>query len=85
MIKWPKISILQMNDLHGYMEPHPELYGPGVHALYRKAGGVARISTIFKKVREENPKGVIALDNGDTIHVTYIAIGHLCLYSTSLV
>jgi len=71
MDKMSTITILQLNDLHGYLEPHPEHYWDGDHSVYRTAGGVARISELFKEVREENPGGVIALDNGDTIHGTY--------------
>jgi 2',3'-cyclic-nucleotide 2'-phosphodiesterase (5'-nucleotidase family) len=64
-------TILQLNDLHGYMEPHPELYWHGAQSVYKTAGGLARISSIFKEAREENRDGVITLDNGDTIHGTY--------------
>ena len=66
-----KITVMQLNDLHGYLEPHPELFWDGDHATYREAGGLARISTLLKEARSENPRGVIALDNGDTIHGTY--------------
>ena len=71
MDKMPKITILQLNDLHGYLEAHPEFYWEGDHKVFRTAGGVAHISGLFKEIREENPGGVIALDNGDTIHGTY--------------
>ncbi|HWR25671.1 MAG TPA: bifunctional metallophosphatase/5'-nucleotidase [Methanosarcina sp.] len=36
--------------------------------------GYARITSLFKQIREENPDGVIALDNGDTIHGTFPAV-----------
>lgn len=68
------ISILQMNDSHGYFEPHPEYYWVDGKEVYKEAGGYARISSYLKKVREENPDGVIALDNGDTIHGTFAAV-----------
>jgi len=69
-----KLTILQMNDSHGYIEPHPELYWQGNQELFKTAGGYARITGLFKQVREENPDEVIALDNGDTIHGTFPAV-----------
>jgi 2',3'-cyclic-nucleotide 2'-phosphodiesterase (5'-nucleotidase family) len=63
-----------MNDSHGYIEPHPELYWQGNQELFKTAGGYARITGLFKQVREENPDEVIALDNGDTIHGTFPAV-----------
>lgn len=69
-----KITILQMNDSHGYIEPHPELYRKGSQEFFKTAGGHARIAGLFKKICKENPGGVITLDNGDTIHGTFPAI-----------
>lgn len=68
-----RLTILQMNDSHGYFELHPELYWAGDKAVYRNAGGYARIATLFHKIRREN-SAVIALDNGDTIHGTFLAV-----------
>jgi 2',3'-cyclic-nucleotide 2'-phosphodiesterase (5'-nucleotidase family) len=69
-----KLIILQMNDSHGYIEPHPELYWQGNQEFFKTAGGYARITSLFKQVREENPEKVIALDNGDTVHGTFPAV-----------
>ena len=69
-----KLTILQMNDSHSYLEMHPEFYWQGSQEIYRNAGGYARISGLFKQIRQENPDRVIALDNGDTIHGTYTAV-----------
>lgn len=63
-----------MNDSHGYFELHRELYWAGDKAFYKKSGGYARIATIFKQARKENPDAVIALDNGDTIHGTFVSV-----------
>ena len=68
------ITLLQMNDTHGYLEPHPELFWGSSGEEYRTAGGYARISTLFKNIREERHGAVIALDNGDTLHGTYPAV-----------
>jgi 2',3'-cyclic-nucleotide 2'-phosphodiesterase (5'-nucleotidase family) len=69
-----KLSILQMNDTHGYLEPHPELFWQGDKAAYRLSGGYARLLTIFKQVGLERSGAVIALDNGDTFHGTFHAV-----------
>jgi 2',3'-cyclic-nucleotide 2'-phosphodiesterase (5'-nucleotidase family) len=74
MSKGKHLTILQLNDSHGYFELHPELYWAGDKAAYGKAGGYARIATLFKQARQENPAAVIALDNGDTIHGTFLAV-----------
>ena len=68
------ITLLQINDTHGYLEPHVEHFWNGDHAEYRTAGGYARIKTIFDRIRAEQGGAVIALDNGDTFHGTYVAV-----------
>ena len=50
-----KLTILQMNDSHSYIDLHQELFWDGDHASYKLAGGYARIATIFNQVRTENP------------------------------
>ena len=69
------LTILQLNDLHGYVEPHSELRRDA-HGDFQFAqmGGLARIKTLFDQARQENPGGVIALDNGDTFHGTHFAV-----------
>jgi sulfur-oxidizing protein SoxB len=69
-----KLTILQINDTHGYLEPHSELFWQGDKAEYRPSGGYARLLTIFKQVRLERNGEVIALDNGDTFHGTFLAV-----------
>ncbi|MDX9992788.1 MAG: 5'-nucleotidase C-terminal domain-containing protein [Anaerolineales bacterium] len=68
------LTILQINDVHGYLEAHPELFWEGGQAVYRTAGGYARIATLFDQIRRENPGDVLALDGGDTLHGTYSAV-----------
>jgi 2',3'-cyclic-nucleotide 2'-phosphodiesterase (5'-nucleotidase family) len=65
------LTILQINDLHGYLEPHQEIFWSGDHPEFRETGGLARIATLVAEARIRNPDGVILLDNGDTIHGTY--------------
>ena len=68
------LTILQMNDTHGYLEPHPELFWESSGAVYRTAGGYARISALFKQIRAERNGAVVTLDNGDTLHGTFPAV-----------
>lgn len=69
-----KLTILQINDLHGYLEPHPELVREGGHAKLVTLGGLARIASLFRQARAEPEAAVLALDNGDTFHGTYAAV-----------
>jgi sulfur-oxidizing protein SoxB len=74
MSKGIDLTILQINDTHGYFELHNELYWAGDKAVYKKAGGYARIATLFKQIKLEKGQKVIVLDNGDTIHGTFPAV-----------
>lgn len=69
-----QLTILQMNDSHAYLGLHPEVFIENGVEKYRNVGGYARIARIFNQVRQENPHGVLALDNGDTFHGTYPAV-----------
>lgn len=68
-----KLTILQINDTHSYLELHQEhFYGPdGIEV--REAGGYARLKHLVEKIRSEN-EHVLLFDNGDTIHGTYDAV-----------
>ncbi len=65
-----RLTILQINDVHGYLEPHPELVWTGEGPTYPDLGGYARVSGYFGQVRRETGGAVLALDNGDTFHGT---------------
>lgn len=65
-----RLTLLQINDTHGYLEPHAELFWTAEGPDLRTAGGFARIASIFAEARQENPGGVLAFDNGDTFHGT---------------
>jgi S-sulfosulfanyl-L-cysteine sulfohydrolase len=66
------LTIVQMNDTHAYFDLHQEMFWEGDHAVYRQAGGYARIATIIKQIRTENPE-LHFCDCGDTLHGTYPA------------
>ncbi|MCG2663907.1 hypothetical protein, partial [Brevundimonas sp.] len=38
------LTLLQLNDLHGYLEPHPELVRTEGGWRFERLGGVARIA-----------------------------------------
>jgi sulfur-oxidizing protein SoxB len=68
------LTLLQMNDLHGYLAPHPELVWTPEGPEFPRLGGLARIRTLFDQVRAERPGAVLAFDNGDTFHGTHAAV-----------
>lgn len=68
------VTLLQINDTHGYLEPHPELVWEGSTPRFPTLGGYARIAAYFARVRAERPGAVVALDNGDTFHGTHAAV-----------
>ena len=67
------LRVLQINDTHAYMEPHPELFREGGRTVYRTAGGFARIATLLRRARAEQ-EATFTFDNGDTLHGTYPAV-----------
>ena len=66
--------MVQMNDSHAYFDLHQEMFWVGDHAVYRPAGGYARIATIVKQIRSERQGRLLFCDCGDTIHGTYPAL-----------
>ena len=74
MARRSRLTILQINDTHGYLEPHPELVWDGGEARTPIMGGYARIATLLRQVRADHPGGVVVLDNGDTLHGTFPAV-----------
>ena len=65
------ITILQINDTHGYIEEHWEHFWAGGYARYIRAGGYPRIKAYVEHVRAEKDGNVLLLDGGDTFHGTY--------------
>ena len=63
-----------MNDSHAYYDLHQEMFWQGSQAVYRPAGGYARIATLVKQMRSSNQGGVLFCDCGDTLHGTHPAI-----------
>ena len=66
-----KLTIVQMNDSHAYFDLHQEMFWQADHAVYRSAGGYARIATVIQQIRDESHGHVLFCDCGDTLHGTY--------------
>jgi len=64
-----RMTLIQLNDLHGYMEPHQEWFWGPCGFEYRKVGGLARIKTLVDQIRCRSD-AVLFCDNGDTLHGT---------------
>ncbi|WP_245326382.1 bifunctional metallophosphatase/5'-nucleotidase [Hymenobacter wooponensis] len=63
------LSLFQLNDVHGYLNLHQELfYGPA-GPTYRPSGGYARIATLLQQWRQQYPESLL-FDGGDTFHGT---------------
>ena len=67
------LTVIQLNDSHAYFDLHPEMFWRGGQAVYRPAGGYARIATIVKQSRAANQGRTFFCDCGDTLHGTYPA------------
>lgn len=64
-----ELILLQLNDLHGYLEPHCECFWAPSGFVYREAGGLARIKTLVDQLRSLHGN-VLFCDGGDTFHGT---------------
>lgn len=68
-----KLSIAYLNDVHGYLEPHPEIFFNAENRDIRTAGGYSRIFSTIKNIRKQNSNTLI-FDGGDTFHGTLPAV-----------
>ena len=75
-MKERELTILQLNDLHGYVNSHSEYFEDGKNRTYKKVGGLSRIKTIKNDIEEKEGKKVLFLDNGDTFHGTFFAVNN---------
>lgn len=64
-----KLSIAYLNDVHGYLEPHPELFYKNEKEVVATAGGYAKIAAKINDIRANNPHTLL-FDGGDTFHGT---------------
>ncbi len=59
------ITLMQLQDVHGHMAPHNSILKNGVKDP--NAGGLAKLTTLIKQVRNDNPNNLLLLV-GDTTH-----------------
>ncbi|MCC4229037.1 bifunctional metallophosphatase/5'-nucleotidase [Zunongwangia profunda] len=64
-----KLNLLFINDVHGYLAPHPELFYNESGEIIETVGGYAHIGGIVDSIRKENPNTLL-FDGGDTLHGT---------------
>lgn len=64
-----ELSIGFINDVHGYLEPHPELFYGKDGGYIKTAGGYAKIATVFNRIKSESEHALF-FDGGDTFHGT---------------
>lgn len=74
MVNRKSLTIIQLNDSHAYFDLHQELFWQGNRAVYRPAGGYARIATLMKQMRETIGERLLFCDCGDTLNGTYPAV-----------
>lgn len=55
-----ELVILHVNDTHGKMQPYEA-------GEWGEVGGIARLSTLIKQTRRENPDRVLFLHAGDIL------------------
>ncbi len=63
------LDLLFLNDVHGYLEPHPDLFYNNQNVYTEKVGGYARIAALIKTLRQKN-SNTLLFDGGDTFHGT---------------
>ncbi len=59
------VTLMQFQDMHGHLAPHAEIFPD--ERMDPNSGGIAKITTLIKKVRKDNPNALL-LAVGDTTH-----------------
>ena len=49
MVNRTPLTVIQLNDSHAYFDLHQEMFWQGDKAVYRPAGGYARIAAVVKQ------------------------------------
>lgn len=64
-----ELDIIYLNDVHGYLVQHDELFYNNKGEFTETVGGYSRISTLVKQIRQNN-NSTLLFDGGDTFHGT---------------
>jgi sulfur-oxidizing protein SoxB len=74
MLNRRSLTVVQLNDSHAYFDLHQEMFWQSGQAVYRPAGGYARIAALVRQIRAANQERVLFCDCGDTLYGTYPAL-----------
>lgn len=61
------ITFIHLNDLHAHLTTHSDLVRYGDKDKLEQRGGIARLATLVKRLRKENPDSVL-MNVGDAFH-----------------
>jgi sulfur-oxidizing protein SoxB len=61
------ITFMQFDDLHAHLTPHKDLVAQNGQTAVVERGGLARLATLVKRIRSQNPNSVL-MNIGDTFH-----------------
>lgn len=62
------VTFIHFNDLHAHLTPHMDAVADGRGGVrYETRGGIARLATLVKQIRKDNPDSVL-MNIGDTTH-----------------
>jgi len=61
------LTFIENNDLHAHLTPHADKVVKNGQVVYESRGGLARVATLVKRIRSQNPNSVL-MNVGDTYH-----------------
>ena len=62
------LTFIENNDLHAHLTPHlDKVLNKDGQVVYESRGGLARVATLVKQIRAQNPNNVL-MNVGDTYH-----------------
>lgn len=61
------LTFIENNDLHAHLTPHTDKVVKNGQIVYESRGGLARVATLVKQIRSQNPNSVL-MNIGDTYH-----------------
>ena len=61
------LTFIENNDLHAHLTPHLDKVVKNGQMVYESRGGLARVATLVKQIRSQNPNSVL-MNVGDTYH-----------------
>ncbi len=67
-----QLTFLQLNDLHGQLRAHPEVFWKsGTPAIRQDIGGISRIAAFLKNHKRQAPEQTVVIDCGDAFFGSY--------------